>query len=115
MSNVDAEAVVEELVNLFSNFGIPTEILSDQGANFMLRLLKEMYNLMHICRIRTSPYHPQSDGMVQFNKTLKSLLKMFMRGEGKDCDLMLPCLLFAYMEVPQESTGFSPFELMLLM
>ena len=51
MSSMDAEAVVEELVNLFSKFGIPTEILSDQGAN-----LKVLYDLMHIHRIHTSPY-----------------------------------------------------------
>ena len=113
MSSVDAEAVAEELVNLFSKFGIPTEILSDQGANFMSRLLKELYNLMHILCICTSPYHPQSDGLVErFNKTLKSLLRKFVKGEGKDWDLMLPYLLFAYREVPQESTGFLPFELM---
>ena len=32
--------------------------------------------------------------------------------EGKDWDKLLPYLLFAYREVPQESTGFSPFELL---
>ena len=32
--------------------------------------------------------------------------------ECKDWDKLLPYLLFAYHEVPQESTGFSPFELL---
>jgi len=32
--------------------------------------------------------------------------------EGKDWDLLIPYLLFAYREVPQESTGFSPFEML---
>ena len=32
--------------------------------------------------------------------------------EGKDWDKMVPYLLFAYREVPQASTGFSPFELL---
>ena len=32
--------------------------------------------------------------------------------EGKDWDKMIPYLLFAYREVPQESTGFAPFELL---
>ena len=32
-------------------------------------------------------------------------------GEGKDWDKLLPFVLFAYREVPQASTGFSPFEL----
>ena len=94
---------VDELVNLFSKFGIPTEILSDQGANFMPRLLKVLYDLMHIHRIHTY----QMDFVEWFNKTLKGLLRKFVKGEGKDWDLMLPYLLFTYREVPQESTGSS--------
>ena len=35
-----------------------------------------------------------------------------MSEEGKDWDHLIPFLLFAYREVPQESTGFSPFELL---
>ena len=35
-----------------------------------------------------------------------------MSKEGKDWDQLLPYLLFAYREVPQSSTGFSPFELL---
>ena len=31
--------------------------------------------------------------------------------EGRDWDTLLPYILFAYREVPQATTGFSPFEL----
>ena len=47
-----------------------------------------------------------------FNKTLKSLLRKFVKKEGRDWDMLLPYLLFAYREVPQATTGFSPFELL---
>ena len=40
------------------------------------------------------------------------MVKKAAISEGKDCDKMLPNLLFAYREVPQASTGFSPFELL---
>jgi hypothetical protein len=42
-------------MNLFSKFGIPKEILSDQETNFMSKLLKELHNLLNIHRIRRSP------------------------------------------------------------
>ena len=45
MRTVDAEAITEKLINLFSRVGIQREILSDQGTNFMS---KELYNLLRI-------------------------------------------------------------------
>ena len=39
------------------------------------------------------------------------MLRKAVDEEGKDWDCLLPYLLFAYREVPQASTGFSPFEL----
>ena len=78
----------------------------------MSKLLSELYSLLHIHSIRTSPYHPQTDGLVErFNQTLKSMLRKAVDSEGKNWDTLTPYLLFAYREVPQASTGFSPFEL----
>ena len=86
--------------------------MTDQGTNFTSQLLKEVYSLLQIKPIRTTPYHPQTDGLVErFNGTLKVMLKKTAVEEGKDWDRLLPYLLFAYREVPQASTGFSPFEL----
>ena len=113
LRSIDAEHIVEELVHIFARVGIPDEILTDQGANFTSKLLSELYKMLHIHQLRTSPYHPQTDGLVErFNQTLKSMLQKAATSEGKDWDKMLPYLLFAYREVPQASTGFSPFELL---
>ena len=113
LRKVDAGSVAEQLIQLFSRVGIPREILSDQGTNFMSQLLRELYNLLNIRPIRTSPYHSQTDGLVErFNKTLKALLRKLVNKEGYDWDRLLPYVLFAYWEVPQSTTGFSPFELL---
>jgi transposase InsO family protein len=113
LRSIDAEHVAEELVKLFSRVGIPKEILTDQGTNFTYQLLAKVYRLLHIHALRTSPYHPQTDGLVErFNQILKSMLRKHTTKEGKDWDRLLPYVLFAYREVPQASTGFSPFELL---
>ena len=113
LRNIDAEHVAEELVKVFARVGIPSEILTDQGTNFMSKLLSEVYRLLSVKAIRTSPYHPQTDGLVErFNQTLKAMLRKVADDDGKDWDRLLPYVLFAYREVPQASTGFSPFELL---
>ncbi|KAL7877197.1 hypothetical protein SRHO_G00038400 [Serrasalmus rhombeus] len=110
---VTAKQVASCLLQLFSRVGIPREVLTDQGPNFMSRILKQVYDLLGIKRIRTTPYHPQTDGLVErFNQTLLNMLRRFVDDSGKEWDQWLPYLLFAYREVPQESTGFSPFELL---
>ena len=112
MQTVDAEVVAEEVMMIFSCVGLPKEILTDQGANLQSELLAELYKLLHIL-LRSSPYHPQTDKLVErFNKTLKDMLRKIATMEGKDWDNLLPYLFFAYREVLQESSGFSPFELL---
>ncbi len=92
---------------------MPAEILTDQGSNFTSQLLAELYRLLQIQSIRTSPYHPQTDGLVEyFNQTLKRMLRKAVAKEGKDRNKWIPYLLFTYREVPQASTGLSPFELL---
>ena len=60
LPSTEAENIVKELIKVFSHVRIPEEILTDQGANFMSTLLQEMYLLLHVRRIRTSPYQPQT-------------------------------------------------------
>uniref|UniRef100_A0A669FBS4 Gypsy retrotransposon integrase-like protein 1 n=1 Tax=Oreochromis niloticus TaxID=8128 RepID=A0A669FBS4_ORENI len=113
LKTVKAKAVASSLIQLFSRVGFPQEILTDQGTNFMSTLLKQVYKLLGIRSVRTTPYHPQTDGLTErFNQTLKQMLRKFVNDTGSDWDQWLPYLLFAYREVPQASTGFSPFELL---
>ena len=103
----------KELMLLFSQVGIARAVLIDQGSCFMSRVMKELLSLLQVKQLRTSVYHPQTDGRVErFNKTLKQMLKKAMDTDGKNWDQLLPHVLFAVHEVPQASTGFSPFELL---
>ncbi len=113
LRSISAKSVSEALFRLISRVGIPKEILTDQGTAFMSRTLKELYELLGIKSIRTSVYHPQTDGLVErFNRTLKTMVRKFVEEDAKNWDKWLEPLLFAVREVPQASTGFSPFELL---
>lgn len=55
----------------FSMVGIPDEIASDQGSNFMSKLMAQLYDQLGISKIKTPVYHPDTNGLVErFNRTL---------------------------------------------
>ncbi len=113
LRNISAKSVAEALFSMISRVGIPKEILTDQGTAFMSRTIRELYGLLGIKSVRTSVYHPETDGLVErFNRTLKTMIRKFVHEDAKNWDKWLEPLLFAVREVPQASTGFSPFELL---
>ena len=113
LRSASAKAVAHEIFTLSSRVGIPDAILTDQGTCFMSQILTQLYKWLNVTRIKTSVYHPQTDGLVErFNQTLKRMLKKLPDADGKDWDRLVPYVMFAIREVPQASTGFSPFELL---
>ena len=98
---------------MFTRVGIPEEVLSDQGSQFMSNVMNEVSRLLSMSQLHTTVYHPMCNGLVErFNGTLKAMLRRMCSERPKDWDRYLPALLFAYRELPQESLGFSPFELL---
>ena len=68
---------------------------------------------MGIKKANTTAYHPQTDGLVErFNRTLTDMLAKTVERDGKNWDVRLPYVLFAYRTSPQESTKESPFYLL---
>ncbi|XP_047229399.1 uncharacterized protein LOC124872988 [Girardinichthys multiradiatus] len=104
--------VISAPVNISSELQLPVDGQKQTGF-FGLFLSLRVYKLLGIRSVRTTPYHPQTDGLTErFNQTLKQMLRQFVDETGSDWDQWLPYLLFAYREVPQASNGFSPFELL---
>ena len=65
--------IAENLIKIFSRTGFPKEILSDQDPSFVGKIMKEFYHQLNIVKISSTPYHPQTNGLIQnFNGTLKS-------------------------------------------
>ncbi|MCG7879813.1 MAG: RNase H-like domain-containing protein, partial [Candidatus Thiodiazotropha endolucinida] len=115
MQNMEASTVAEIMVKeIISRYGVPRKIHSDQGRQFVSKLFKEMCQLLQIEKTQTTPYHPESDGMVErFNRTLCTMLSAFVDENHRNWDKQLPFVMMAYRAAEHETTGISPNKMML--
>ena len=113
LKKITTEAVAEALLDIYSRVGIPEEVLTDQGTQFMSECMQEVSRLLSIKGLTSTPYHPICNGLVErWNGTLKSMIKRLCQDQPKQWHRLINPVLFAYREVPQDSTGFSPFQLL---
>jgi transposase InsO family protein len=75
-----AEETPRDAVNqFFSRFGCPFQVFIDQGRNFESSLFREMCDLLHIYKSRTTPYRPSVNGQVErCNRTLAAAVRCFI-------------------------------------
>lgn len=76
MKDITAETVAKTFYEgWITRFGCPAKLTSDQGRQFESHLFAELMALFGIKRIRTTPYHPQSNGAVErWHRALKAAL-----------------------------------------
>ncbi|GFX23935.1 retrovirus-related Pol polyprotein from transposon 412 [Trichonephila clavipes] len=105
-----AEAVVQHWI---SRYGVPLQLHSDQGRNFVSAVLKGVCELLGIDKTKTTPLHPQSDGMVErFNRTILNNLSLMVSKKQQDWDQKVPLFLLAYRSAVHETTGYSPSQML---
>ena len=113
LPSIETERVAEALFEMFSRVGIPDEMLTDCGSKFTAEVMRKVRRLQSLQQLTTTPYHPMCNGLVErFHATMNQMLRIMCAERPNDWDKYLPALLFAIREVPQESLGFSPFELL---
>ena len=115
LPNQTAQLCADAIVNGFITiFGVPRQIHSDQGRNFTSELFTEMSKLLGVTKTRTTPYRPQSDGMCErFNRSMLMMLRAVVNESRTDWDDWLPHVALAYNSSAHETTGLSPFKMML--
>ncbi|KAF4648073.1 hypothetical protein FOL47_003793, partial [Perkinsus chesapeaki] len=104
--------VVRVLLDLFSVFGPPGRVHSDQGPAFESNILKVVLKRLGVEKSHTTPYHPMGDGLVErFNRSLLGLLRTHVTNSYQ-WPSFLPSLLWHYNSAVHSATRFAPFTLM---
>ena len=106
-AHIIAELLLQEVI---FRFGVPRCFITDQGSNFLSKLMTEVCALLQIKKINTSPYHPQSNEIVErLNGTLVKGISHFVASRQTDWDRYLPAVLFAYRTSINASRKESPY------
>ena len=99
--------------NFIVHYGFPARLHSDQGRNFESSVIKELCNIAGVVKLRTTPYHPMGNGMVErFKQTLLEMLGTLEDNKKQDWKSYVAPLVHSYNATKHDSTGYSPLFLM---
>ena len=104
--------MIHFLFQIFVRYGLPRDIITDGGPQFIGNKLAETLHNYHIQRKITTPYHPQANDQVEStNKVIKSILTKTVASHRRDWAYRLPEALWAYRTTWRPTTGHSPYQL----
>ena len=111
-STITAAQVVKFIRNnLICRYGVPNEIITDNGSNLTAKNVENLCKEFKITHHRSSPYRPQMNGAVEAaNKNLVRIIEKMVISH-KDWHEMLPYALWAYRTSIRTSTGATPYSL----
>lgn len=94
----------------FSQYGVPSRITTDQGRQFESDLFNELTRIIGCKHLRTTAYHPQSNGLIErWHRTLKSAI---MCQETPSWSDVLPTILLGLRTTHKDDIGASPAEML---
>lgn len=101
--------IAQILINeVFSRYGMPTFILSDNGPQFISTLFEQFCKILDIQQKFTANYHPQTNLTERVNRTLKPMLSIFSHKHPHSWDKEIQKLAFAIRTSINETTGEIP-------
>ncbi len=108
MRTASAAEAAQCFVDIISRTGIPSKVLSDRGTIFLSKLMSNLCEMLGIAQVASSPYRPQSNGVVErLHGTLKPMLAKAVAAD-LDWSEYLPLALFTIRQVPNRDLGVSP-------
>ncbi|XP_055958471.1 uncharacterized protein K02A2.6-like [Patella vulgata] len=116
MTSTTSRKTIETLRTLFASYGLPEDVVSDNGPQFISYEFKDFLSKNGVRQILTPPYHPASNGAAERSvQTVKQgLLKQIMEGHtNQTLQHRLDNFLLTYRITPHTVTGCAPSELFL--
>ena len=109
-----ARTATEMLRNgYFGLIGAPAYLVSDQGKAFTGHLISNLCELYGVQKLRTSPYHAQTNGQVErMNQTIIRMIGKLEQDKKACWSEHLPEMLAAYNGTHSAVTGYSPYFLL---
>ncbi|XP_052758524.1 uncharacterized protein K02A2.6-like [Galleria mellonella] len=108
LRSTSASDTIQYFRNLFSIFGLPLQLVTDNGPPFQSHEFNDFCRKNTIRHSTSSPYRPQGNGAAENSvKTIKKALKKAIY-EGKDLALALSRFLFQYRNCEHATTGVAP-------
>ena len=113
VSSTTTSKTIKVLCDLFTRFGIPEQIVSNNGPQFASKEFQAFIKSNGTRHITSEPYHPATNGLAErlvqtFKQTLRSMFH-----SSKPVKEKLTKFLIAYRNTPHSTTGESPAQLLL--
>ncbi|OMH81079.1 Retrovirus-related Pol polyprotein from transposon [Zancudomyces culisetae] len=101
------------IYKIVMDYGVPTQLVTDQGSSFMSEATKAVYKWLGIKHAPTSGYRPQSNGQVErLNRSIKSIMSKQIDEDYLNWDTYLWKTLLILRTLSSKTTGFTPAELL---
>lgn len=113
LQSKDAESVARVFVsNFILRYGVPKEIITDRGTEFMSNVMIEICKILHIERLNSTAYHHETIGSLEnSHRSLGTYLRIQCDRNFIDWSDWLPFWSFSYNTTVHTQTKYTPFEL----
>ncbi|KAB0790765.1 hypothetical protein PPYR_15500 [Photinus pyralis] len=113
LKSKDAVTVARSFVeNFILRYGIPKEIATDQGSEFISTTMREICKLLQINIVHSTAYHHESIGALEnSHKVLNAYLRIQTQNQKTAWSSWIPYYCFSYNTTVHSETRYTPFEL----
>lgn len=107
-----ATNVIKYLSEIFSIFGVPESILSDNGSQFISKEFQNFLNSLGIKHCRTGSYAPQSNASERVNRTILTSIRAYVGDQHDKWDYHLQDIMSSIRNSIHSAIGTTPYEVL---